>query len=596
MTKRNNRRAISTIIGSAIFLVLFVSGFTVFIFALEVTADRFSEQLSISLAEQIRGKESFTIHPSIDTSELFYIELFNTGSVPVNALTAYLVNQSTGVISEYNINFQDGHVAPNERRALLANYVPGVSRTLAATGAIYDVKVVSEVGTIAIQEMTVPLDPFEVDLFTIPKNLGTGQDVTIAMIVSNRGDNFITNVEPANTGTVMTTPSTAIQPPTLGPFPDPTPGITLQPEESVLFTWEQTVIGAVGTLVTYTNGVVGIDPASGDTVTSDTDTDTIEFVPQAVSLLQEVQLSFLISSPSGSTGHEPVFGVNIINPTDEDISVSRIIFNAAANIESNVKMFLRTGGCAGTEIEPNAAGASWSCPADGVLVWSAASGSGVTVPGRDTIAFMTQVDSGTIGAQSNDPATLITGTAFTSFGATSQLAGSTGVLADEGHVAAIFGVNSVTSSVVVTTDIVISTIEGNIRAHPSGDQLDLMFALASLDDADGILTGTFIINVPAGFTVNGQTVNPTDGCDVSAASTLTALGFTDGSTQITCTVTNVGTAGAEAVVITIDTTAPNATADALYIVVALAEGIGEGTPAQAIGPFLEFPIQVLAVP
>jgi len=69
MIKFTNRRAISSIIGGAVFLVLFISAFTVFIFAIEVTSDRFSEQLSTSFEDSIRNKESFKIAPTIDTSQ-----------------------------------------------------------------------------------------------------------------------------------------------------------------------------------------------------------------------------------------------------------------------------------------------------------------------------------------------------------------------------------------------------------------------------------------------------------------------------------------------------------------------------------------------
>ena len=86
MIKGANGRAVSTILGSAIFLVLFVAGFTVFIFALEVTGDRFSEQISSSFAESIRAKESFTIAPSVNTSNELFIQVKNTGSVPINVV------------------------------------------------------------------------------------------------------------------------------------------------------------------------------------------------------------------------------------------------------------------------------------------------------------------------------------------------------------------------------------------------------------------------------------------------------------------------------------------------------------------------------
>ena len=74
MIKFTRRRSISSVIGGAVFLVLFITAFTVFMFAINVTSDRFAEQLSSSFEDTLRSKETFTIAPTIDTFDKLYVD------------------------------------------------------------------------------------------------------------------------------------------------------------------------------------------------------------------------------------------------------------------------------------------------------------------------------------------------------------------------------------------------------------------------------------------------------------------------------------------------------------------------------------------
>jgi len=597
MTKRTNKRAISTIIGSAIFLVLFVAGFTVFIFALEVSSERFSEQLSASFEQTIRGKEQFTIAPSINLADTLFIEVVNTGSVPLNIIRAYVVDMSDGTLLEYEINFADAHVAPNESRAILENYVQGSgSAKTNIPDGIYDVKVVSELGTVAIKILTVPLDPFFVDLFTIPKAIGSGQDVTIAMLVYNRGNATLFDVAPVTAATTMTVPNTSISGTTIGP--NPSSINALEPQESVLFTWEQTVIGAVGTSIVYTNSATGTDDASGDTVTSGTDSSSVKFVPQAISLVQRPQIAFTIPNPAGETnGERAVWGMNILNPTDTPIEVSRIVLNAIPS--TTVQIFKVGDICANTEIDPLTSNGSFTCPAANVLAWSDLDK--ITVPARDIQEFFVLVDTIVPGG-TTDPMTLVGGTVFSSFGPATEITISTSsILKSDGGAAYNILATTATSGLIVSDAIVTSVIQPNLKDVCSGSTFNLNVAIVAISNEidSQVESGTLVINIPPGFKV-GTIVDVNN--EFSAALD-TPTEFSDGSNQITGDFTLLGdddttpggSASPEAFYVQIPLTAPIVTVDALYIVFALADGITTHASEHPIAPLMQFPIQVLEV-
>ena len=102
------------------------------------------------------------------------------------------------------------------------------------------------------------------------------------------------------------------------------------------------------------------------------------------------------------------------------------------------------------------------------------------------------------------------------------------------------------------------------------------------DDA-GIASGRLIINIPSGFAVAAietpDTENDINGEFPAAgnAGALTLTPFSDGSTQLTGSFTNLGTVNGveESLTVKLYLTAPIVTTNATYIVFGLAEGSTE---------------------
>ena len=105
----------------------------------------------------------------------------------------------------------------------------------------YDIKVVSSFGTIKTVELDIiggGTSGLRAEMVTDPPDVIIGQNVTIAMLVTNTGTLHITNVIPntlgyASSGTIVS--------PVTSP---PTPAFAnLDRGESVLFTWDYLVTG-----------------------------------------------------------------------------------------------------------------------------------------------------------------------------------------------------------------------------------------------------------------------------------------------------------------------------------------------------------------
>jgi len=576
------RRAISSIIGSVVFLVLMVSGFTTLLYAMDVTSDRFSEQLSSSFEETLRAKEKFSFIPSVDNDNLLYVQVDNEGTNSLNVVDVWVSNQGTGAYTLYDVDFKDAHIASNEKKNVLKNIDPTSKKIPDGT---YNIKVVTELGTSMVKELIAPLNPLSVKVLVAPQNLGSGYRATVTMFVYNIGDATVNNITPFNPTSNMVNPSNAIEDST---GPTPTTISTLEPNETVVFSWDVKLIGAVGTSVVFTNSVVGTDSVSNSPVTSNTDSATLEFVPTSITLVQRPDIALLIPSPSGESGGSTIatarWGVSVSNPTSVPISVSRVIITALAN-SPDVAIFKKTS-CSITSI-PLTFDGTWSCPADNVLMWQSIS-SPIPIPARSSQSFLVEVPTGSISSGANDPATTIQATVYTAFGPTSRTGVVSGLTSgNDGVVANIYASNSNTP---LTNDSII----GNISNIISNTAFNLDVTLADFSTGNnGIAAGTRInIIIPPGFTVGTITYDSS----IFTNTLDTPIKYPDGSHQITGLVESpgIGIGGTGYGIVRIALTAPTVTSSALYTVFAMAEGTT--TNSDPVSPIVEIPLQVVPLP
>jgi archaellum component FlaF (FlaF/FlaG flagellin family) len=118
------RRGISTIVGAAIFLVLFASATSTFFLAMDAQRDTINSQRAISDAIMEKTKEKFSIAVSTDesNSNRLGIQVKNQGTNPVEIDNIWVVNKSGSYpAKKYLIDYKDSVIPSGYGSNILEN-------------------------------------------------------------------------------------------------------------------------------------------------------------------------------------------------------------------------------------------------------------------------------------------------------------------------------------------------------------------------------------------------------------------------------------------------------------------------------------------
>jgi len=222
----------------------------------------------------------------------------------------------------------------------------------------------------------------------------------------------------------------------------------------------------------------------------------------------------------------------------------------------------------------------------------------ITIGARDMEAFFFTSNK-LEGVNKADPMSLVGGTVFSTYGPVTNIDVSTSAAEkDKGGTSVNIWVSddSTTAGSMANGQLDTTNLVPNLSNKCSGATFDVNFVLSNSSNHDNgqVDDGTIAINIPPGFIVNSVTDQDGD----FSASLDTPVSYSDGSQQLTGTFTNLGGATAEAMIATVNLTAPTVTVDVIYIFTVVADGFIDSNqpgPDPPIGPLLEFPIQVIDV-
>ncbi len=573
-----------------------VAGFSVLSLALDAQTDIVTTQRIVSDIEIKKQQEQFGVLASTDGNGILNVGVNNLGQNPVEISSIWITNKtlSDQPVTRYNVNYDDAFIPSGFTNNVLS------TQSLEMIPDTYAIKVISTFGTIKIIELVVgpgsTSTGLRAELITIPPDVIINHTVTIAMIVTNTGEGIIQNVEPdplsvAGTGSVVTT------------SPHTPSSVNLDRGESVMFSWDYEVTGdsgdnlifstiARGDFVdpddVYTNVVsdesILREPTDGGTgVGGDTGGGTD---PDIVNdeLLARPQLFFIIPSSQGkSTDAEAMWGINVVNPINAPMEVSKLVITAfAPGANNNDKLFDRGGGsCNFNPIFPVlGSDPNWSCPSDNALMWQ--STTPVIIPANSTQAFMTKVEPGKPSGSLSLESILVQGTVFTTLGSFGK----------SGYQSTMSGTSSSIVNVYMTNNLLDPRDSSSIQSTRIGilpdsiQTFDIVFADMDTSSSTEINSGAkLIINVPKSWTE--VTVTGDDGF----VGTPSVTQFGDFSHQI-IGITSAALGSGSNVVdsITFTARAPNVSEDQLYIMYVLAQGTTSSN--FSIGPLAEIVLQV----
>ncbi|MCV0430198.1 hypothetical protein [Nitrosopumilus sp.] len=579
-----NRRGLSSVVGALFFTVLMIAGFSVLSLALDAQTDIVTTQRIVSDIEIKKQQEQFGLVLSTDANNFLNVSVNNFGQNPVEISSIWITNKTlpTQPATRYEINYDDAFVPSGFTQNVVENQI------LQMTPDTYDIKIVSSFGTIKVSELTVGTGPsssgLRAELVTDPPDVIIGQNVTIAMVVTNTGNSLIQNVEPDPLSFVGTGSGSIVASSSHTPS-----SVDLDSGASVMFTWDYQVTGDSSDLLTF-SAVARGDDVIPDDVSSNVVSDVSILRlptdgggnedPDIINeeLLARPKLFLTIPSPQGDSGQKALWGVNIANPVNAPMEVSKLSITAfSPGANNNDKLFAAS--CLAENIFP--AGTNyWDCPSENIIMWQNFANP-VTIPANSTQSFLVKILPGTIAGQNILESIVVQASVFTNVGSFGK----------SGYQSTMYD-GSETVGNVYLSDVVNSRSNADMQSTRVGitpnnvETFNLVFADLDTDDNTFIKSGAkLIINVPREW----SNVSVLGGTSGFSSTTITTFG--DGSTQIVGTTSaDLGTASNVADTIQFSARAPNVTSDQMYVMYVLAQGQTDND--FSIGPLSEVVLQV----
>lgn len=576
--------------GALFFTVLMIAGFSVLSLALDAQTDIVTTQRIVSDIEIKKQQEAFAVLVSTDANDVLNVSISNQGQNPVEISSIWITNKtlSDQPVTRYAINYDDAFISPGHVSNIIS------TQTLTMIPDKYDIKVISSYGTIKKTELDTNGGSsvgLRAEMITDPPDPVIGKNVTIAMLVTNTGETSIDNVHPNILSTSTTGSGTIVTSTHVPPIVT-----TLSPGASVMFSWDSQVTGSSGDVLSFSSYAIGDGVPNSNTVS---DTSLLRLAgeggignePDIVNddLLARPQLFFIIPSSQGeSATATALWGVNVVNPINAPMDVTKLIITAfAPGAQNNNNIFNMGGGanCSPAPASVYPATGTWSCPSENSLMWR--SSTPITIPANSTQAFLAQVEpgkpSGNVGLES----IIVQGSVFTSLGSFGKAGYQSAMSETATSIVNVFLADSLAGP-----DIRIGSNIESTRVGVSPNSLETFHVvLADMDDASTMIESNakLIINVPKEWT--DVEVTAWNGFPVEPPKTQ----FGDGSHQIVGT-TNAQfgdtTAASSVRTITFEARAPDLPAgtDKLYVMYVLAQG--DTTNGFSIGPLAEVVLQV----
>jgi len=591
--KNNRQKGISSIVGGIFFLVLMTSGFTVYYVAIDTQSQMLDVQQIIADTEVAKIQEKFVVAASSDPGDnnRLSIQVVNTGNNPIEIADVWIINKTNAnePATRYDdLDFRDVSIPIGYSGNVLENY----PTPLYLTPEIYGIKVISSLGTIKTVEYDVNggSNVLNAQMVAIPQDVRFGENVTIALIVTNAAQTQMTDVQvnlplDVNPNQCVTTPNLIFGGPT-----------TLYSSQSTMFFWDCVIKPPIGNTITFTASARGLlsgvlvnsNPASDSIIVRDFSSGGDETIIKD-ELFGKPQLLLIFPNPVGwDNNDKALWGVNVANPTDQSIDVSKVVIVAVSpRATSSDKIFAPNCHTLSSPLNPTTVPpttAKWTCPESNQLQWKDVTNP-QTIQPRSVFPFLVKIGTEGIGSTTGEANNIpIHTTVFTTLGQFGK----------SGYV------STMTETQVAMPNVYLSRVPGSanpadmlgeIRGITTGTTVIFNAILADMETSEDyeINSGSrMIINIPREWNYNALISHP--GFNTPSVQT-----FPDGSTQI-IGVLEDPLDGDDDITATIrfSATAPIITTAKMYVMHILADGTATGLGGSdfTIGPISESVLQV----
>jgi len=184
----NKKKGISSIVGGIFFLVLMTSGFTVYYVALDSQSQMLETQQVIADYEVAKIREKFVVAASSDSGDnnRLSLQVVNIGNNPIEIADVWIINKTDAAepAAKHDVDYRDAFIPVGHNSNILAN------KPLYLISDIYDIKVISSIGTIQAVEYDVAggSNILNAQMVAIPQDVRFGENVTVILMVTNTGE------------------------------------------------------------------------------------------------------------------------------------------------------------------------------------------------------------------------------------------------------------------------------------------------------------------------------------------------------------------------------------------------------------------------
>lgn len=587
------RRALSTIVGALLFLVVLVSAFGSILTAMSFMTTFQEKSIQVADANINQLNEIFSLNTKTSSSCVLTTNVENKGAIPINIVELFVVDTTSNSLTRYDV--VNGLVSAGYTRNIAdANSLSPATTVTLAANKNYQVKVVTERGTAQSKTLSTPSScktPALVgELVAAPPEIASNEEITVAFVVVNRGDETLYNVTlgGAPSYNMTVTPHSALKNQTL--ISNSTIS-ELDPGETVVFRWSVILKGGIGTSILLDANAT----ASNAETTGNEEAKikiTKEYQRDLVSqkLVAKPEVFIFHPAPFGESGGgsgKGVWGAIIVNPTDVPFSVSKLTFVLHSVTSESSEELATKDACGDDGISPDN-DAEWSCPNENLVDWTDAAPLEPQVPARGAKAFIVKFNPGTTGAGGDDLASfLMSVTVHTTLGQFSKGNYASSMEGQSAGAITNIYLTDTTDESLADDD---AHIFGTTSMSTSATNQVLNIAITDFNTSTAAYItsgGRLIVNLPAGFAY------------VSASgpkfSGITTITYPDDSTQIQATLAqNVGDAsGAESAVLSITVNPPETGETRAYVMYCLTEGATTSS-GLVVGATAEVPIIVTA--
>jgi len=592
---KNRKKGISSIVGGIFFLVLMTSGFTVYYVALDSQSQMLNTQQLIADQEVAKIKEKFVVAASTDPLDNYRlsVQVANIGYNPVEVADMWIINKTDAnePAKRHELDYRDASI-PNGYGGNILENTP-----LYLDTETYDIKVISSLGTIKTIEYDADSGSnlLSAQMVAIPQDVRFGENVTVALIVTNAGTDPIDAVIESPLTPLTVSPDQCSNTPNQI-FAGPT---NLLPSQSTMFFWDCVLDPPIGNTITFQAGARGYldgtttpiysNPASDSVIVRDFTSGEGEEIVLKDELFGKPAILMLFPNPMGDDEFDrAIWGVNVVNPTDVKVNVTKVvIIGISPRPNSDDKIFAigcTQGGSEPYDPQPiTPTTGTWSCDNGNQLQWKDISNP-LTIQPRSVLPFTVEVGADVIGTASPEINNiLIQTTVFTTLGQFGKAGYMTSMNKEFIAMPNVY-LSSVPASVNPTH--VLSEIRGIVEQTPV--TFNATIADMDIQTTWGIKQGSrLIVNIPRDWTYNLDVVAGT------GFNPIIENNFPDGSWQLIGELDSDLNAGARS--FTFTATPPDISKAKLYVMHILADGTATGdSPPEdfSIGPIAETVLQV----